>query len=66
MSSESAVLTSPSATGTTAAPARRSPLTWVPSLYFAQGLPFFAVNLIAQQMFKSGKLSDDKIGRAHV
>ena len=60
MTSESAVLTA-SAAAPSAAPSRRNPLTWVPSLYFAQGLPFFAVNLIAQQMFKSGKLSDDTI-----
>ncbi len=44
-----------------AAPARRSPLTWVTSLYFAQGLPFFAVNLIAEQMFVSGKVPTDTI-----
>lgn len=40
---------------------RRSPLTWVTSLYFAQGLPFFAVNLIAEQMFVSGKVPTDTI-----
>src|SRR5450830_721420 len=31
----------------------RSPLTWVPTLYLAQGLPFFSVALIASMMFKS-------------
>ena len=31
----------------------RSPLAWVPTLYFAQGLPFFAVALIASLMLKS-------------
>jgi PAT family beta-lactamase induction signal transducer AmpG len=40
---------------------RRSPLSWVPSLYFAQGLPFFAVNMIAEQMFVSGKIPTDTI-----
>ncbi|UGQ47499.1 MFS transporter [Massilia endophytica] len=35
------------------ATAKRSPLTWVPTLYFAQGLPFFSVALIASLMFKS-------------
>ncbi|KQU77152.1 MULTISPECIES: MFS transporter [unclassified Rhizobacter] len=35
------------------AAAKRSPMFWVPSLYLAQGLPFFAVNLIAQQMLIS-------------
>ncbi len=40
----------------------RSPLTWVPSLYFAQGLPFFAVALIAGQKFKSMGVANDDIG----
>jgi PAT family beta-lactamase induction signal transducer AmpG len=40
----------------------RSPLTWVPSLYFAQGLPFFAVALVAGQMFKSMGVANDDIG----
>ncbi|GGC03873.1 MFS transporter [Pseudoduganella buxea] len=31
----------------------RSPLMWVPTLYLAQGLPFFSVALIASMMFKS-------------
>lgn len=33
--------------------AARSPSLWVPSLYLAQGLPFFAVMLLAGQMLKS-------------
>ena len=40
----------------------RSPLAWVPSLYFAQGLPFFAVALVAGQMFKSMGVANDDIG----
>jgi PAT family beta-lactamase induction signal transducer AmpG len=40
----------------------RSPLAWVPSLYFAQGLPFFAVALVAGQMFKSMGVGNDDIG----
>lgn len=40
----------------------RNPLTWVPSLYFAQGLPFFAVALVAGQMFKSMGVGNDDIG----
>lgn len=40
----------------------RHPLTWVPSLYFAQGLPFFAVALVAGQMFKSMGVGNDDIG----
>lgn len=39
----------------------RSPLVWVPSLYFAQGLPFFAVALVAGQMFKSMGVANDDI-----
>src|SRR4051812_17744132 len=39
----------------------RNPLAWVPSLYFAQGLPFFAVALIAGQMFKSMGVANDDI-----
>ena len=40
----------------------KNPLTWVPSLYFAQGLPFFAVALVAGQMFKSMGVANDDIG----
>ena len=40
---------------------RRSPMLWVPTLYFAQGLPFFAVNLIAGLMYKSRGVSNDQI-----
>jgi PAT family beta-lactamase induction signal transducer AmpG len=39
----------------------RSPMTWVPSLYFAQGLPYFAVALIAGLMFKSMGVPNDDI-----
>lgn len=39
----------------------RSPLAWVPSLYFAQGLPYFAVALIASLMFKSMGVPNDDI-----
>ncbi len=34
-----------------AAPARRSPITWVPTLYFAQGVPFFVVMAITTLLF---------------
>lgn len=30
---------------------KRSPLTWVPSVYFAMGLPFIVLNLVAVIMF---------------
>ena len=39
----------------------RHPLSWVPTLYFAQGLPYFAVNLLAQQMFITGKVPTDQM-----
>ena len=31
---------------------KRSPITWVPTLYFAQGVPFFVVMAIAALLFK--------------
>jgi PAT family beta-lactamase induction signal transducer AmpG len=40
------------AAGALAAKPRRSPITWVPSLYFAQGVPFFVVMAIATLLFK--------------
>ena len=47
-----------------AAPAaRRHPLAWVPSLYLAQGLPFYAVALVAGQMLKSMGVPNDQIAR---
>src|SRR5471030_1361787 len=39
----------------------RSPKLWVPSLYFAQGLPFFAVAIVAAQMLKSMGVANDDI-----
>jgi PAT family beta-lactamase induction signal transducer AmpG len=39
----------------------RSPMAWVPTLYFAQGLPFFAVALIASLMLKSMGVPNDDI-----
>jgi len=41
----------------------RSPIRWVPSLYFAQGLQFFVVMLIAGLMFKSLGVGNDQIAR---
>ena len=35
-----------------ASPLKRSPITWVPTLYFAQGVPFFVVMAIAALLFK--------------
>lgn len=49
--------------GSGAAPAARSPVTWVLSLYFAQGLPFFMVNAVAGLMLKAMGIGNDEIAR---
>ena len=41
----------------------RSPMRWVPTLYFVQGLQFFVVMLIAGLMFKSMGVPNDQIAR---
>lgn len=41
----------------------RSPATWVLSLYFLQGLPFFMVNVVAGLMFKSLGVANEDIAR---
>jgi MFS transporter, PAT family, beta-lactamase induction signal transducer AmpG len=41
----------------------RNPKFWVPSLYLAQGLPFFAVAIVANQMFKSMGMPNGEINR---
>jgi PAT family beta-lactamase induction signal transducer AmpG len=46
-----------------ATPGQRSPATWVLSLYFMQGLPFFMVNLVAGLMLKSLGVANDDIAR---
>jgi MFS transporter, PAT family, beta-lactamase induction signal transducer AmpG len=46
-----------------AAPVARSPLAWMPSLYFVQGMQFFVVMLIAGLMFKNMGVENDKIAR---
>ncbi|MEW6706298.1 MAG: MFS transporter [Pseudomonadota bacterium] len=46
---------------TSAAP-RRSPLFWVPTLYFAEGLPYFTVAMIAGLMYKSLGVDNASIG----
>jgi PAT family beta-lactamase induction signal transducer AmpG len=40
---------------------RRSPILWVPTLYFAEGLPYFVVATIAGLMYKSRGVSNDQI-----
>jgi PAT family beta-lactamase induction signal transducer AmpG len=40
---------------------KRSPITWVPTLYFAQGLPFFVVMAIAALLFKDLGVPNESI-----
>lgn len=39
----------------------RTPVWWVPTAYFAMGLPFIAVNLVSTFMFKDLGISDTQI-----
>ena len=40
---------------------RISPLRWVPSAYFAMGLPFVVLNMVSVLMFKGLGIEDSKI-----
>src|SRR5262250_759806 len=40
---------------------RRHPAKWVPTLYFAGGIPFFAVSLLAGILYKRLGLPNDTI-----
>jgi PAT family beta-lactamase induction signal transducer AmpG len=40
---------------------RTPPATWVPTLYFAEGIPFFAISLIAGILYKRLGLGNDVI-----
>lgn len=40
---------------------KRSPLWWVPSAYFAMGLPLILINLVAPLMFRDFGISDTQI-----
>ncbi len=40
---------------------KRSPITWVPTLYFAEGLPFFVVAAIVSYLFKDMGIANDRI-----
>ena len=40
---------------------KHSPLKWVPSLYFAMGLPFVVLNMISAVLFKDLGISDAQI-----
>ncbi len=44
-------------------PRTATPLRWVPSLYFVQGLQFFVVMLIASMMYKKLGVENDQIAR---
>ncbi|MBQ8502546.1 MAG: MFS transporter [Bacteroides sp.] len=39
----------------------RNPVTWVPSVYFAMGLPFVVLNMVSVLMFKGMGVSDGQI-----
>lgn len=51
------------ATNDITAAGKRSPMFWVPTLYLAEGLPFYAVALIAGLMYKSLGVPNDQIAR---
>ena len=40
---------------------KRHPATWVPSLYFSEGLPFVATSVVSVLMYKSLGLTDSQI-----
>jgi len=40
---------------------RSSPAFWVPTLYFAEGLPFVTINVVSVLMYKSMKVPDARI-----
>lgn len=40
---------------------KKSPILWVPTLYFAMGLPFVVLNMVSSLMFKGLGVSDAKI-----
>ena len=42
-------------------PTRKSPLRWVPSAYFAMGLPFVILNMVCVLMFKGLGIADSQI-----
>ena len=40
---------------------KHSPISWVPTLYFAMGLPFVMINMAATVMFRNLEISDAQI-----
>src|SRR6185369_15192031 len=51
----------PEAQGDKMDAARHNPLKWIPSLYLAQGLPYFAIALVFGQMMKSMNMPNTEI-----
>ena len=45
---------------------KTSPWAWIPTLYFAEGLPNVVVTALSIVMYMQMGLSDAEIGRAHV
>ncbi len=39
----------------------RNPMTWIPTVYFAMGLPFVVLNMVTVLMFKGMEVSDSQI-----
>lgn len=40
---------------------RKNPVSWIPTVYFAMGLPFVVLNMVAVLMFKGLGISDARI-----
>lgn len=40
---------------------KRNPITWVPTAYFAMGLPFVVLNMVTVLMFKGLEVEDKLI-----
>ena len=40
---------------------RVSPVTWVPTVYFAMGMPFVVLNMVTALMFKGLGITDTQI-----
>ena len=50
---------SATATATDPGAGRSQPARWVPTLYFAEGMPFFAVNFMARILYKRMGVTND-------
>jgi PAT family beta-lactamase induction signal transducer AmpG len=54
-------MSSPSPTPAAAAPTSRNPWAWIPSLYFAQGIPYVVVMTLSTVMYKNLGISNTDI-----